>query len=137
MEAIKGYPLNGKRVLLPRPSIARDYIAKNLKSMGALVDEVEAYQTVQPEYSQDQLGKLFKSDKIDMITFTSPSTVTNFLALLKGKPIYEEISKVGVACIGPVTAQKAKEVGLRVAVAPDEYTVDALTRAIVEYYVQH
>jgi uroporphyrinogen III methyltransferase/synthase len=137
VEAIKGYPLNGKRVLLPRPSIARDYIPKNLKSMGALVDEVEAYQTVQPEYSQDQLGKLFKSGKIDMITFTSPSTVTNFLALLKGKLIYEEISKVGVACIGPVTAQKAKEVGLRVVVEPDEYTVDALTRAIVEYYVQH
>ena len=137
VEAIKGYPLNGKRVLLPRPSIAREYIPKNLKSMGALVDEVEAYQTVQPEYSQDQLGKLFKSGRIDMITFTSPSTVISFLALLKGKPIYEEISKVGVACIGPVTAQRAKEVGLNVVVAPDEYTVDALTRAIVEYYVQH
>ena len=104
--------------------------------MGALVDEVEAYQTVQPEYSQDQLDKLFKDGRIDMITFTSPSSVTNFLALLKGKPIYEEIYNIGVACIGPVTAQRAKEVGLKVAVAPDEYTVDALTTAIAEFYEQ-
>lgn len=134
VQALRGYPLNGKRVLLPRPAIARDSIPKSLKSLGALVDEVEAYQTVQPEYSQDQLGRLFKKGKIDMITFTSPSGVTNFLALLEGKPIYEEISKVGVACIGPVTAQKAKEVGLKVVVAPDEYTAEALARAIVEYY---
>ncbi len=134
VEALKGYHLNGKRVLLPRPSIARDYIPKNLKKLGAFVDEVEAYQTVQPEYSQDQLDTLFESGKIDMITFTSPSIVGNFMALLKGKPIYEGISKVGAACIGPVTAQKAKEVGLKVVVIPDEYTADALTRAIVEYY---
>lgn len=136
VEALKGYPINGKRVLLPRPAIARDSIPKSLKSLGALVDEVEAYQTVQPEYSQDQLGGLFKKGKIDMITFTSPSGVTNFLALLEGKPIYEEISKVGVACIGPVTAQKAKEVGLKVVVAPDEYTAEALARAIAEFYEQ-
>jgi len=136
VEALKGYALNGKRVLLPRPAIARDYIPEELKGLGALVDEVEAYQTVQPEYSQDQLDKLFKDGQIDMITFTSPSSVTNFLALLKGKPIYEEIYNVGVACIGPVTAQRAKEVGLKVAVAPDEYTVDALTTAIAEFYEQ-
>ena len=136
VEALKGYPLNGKRVLLPRPAIARDLIPKSLKSLGALVDEVEAYQTVQPEYSQDQLDRLFKKGKIDMITFTSPSGVTNVLALLEGKPIYEEISKVGVACIGPVTAQRAKEVGLKVVVAPDEYTAEALARAIAEFYEQ-
>jgi len=125
-----------ERVLLPRPAIARDLIPKSLKSLGALVDEVEAYQTVQPEYSQDQLDRLFKKGKIDMITFTSPSGVTNVLALLEGKPIYEEISKVGVACIGPVTAQRAKEVGLKVVVAPDEYTAEALARAIAEFYEQ-
>ena len=136
VEALKGYPINGKRVLLPRPAIARDLIPQSLKTLGALVDEVEAYQTVQPEYSQDQLHRLFKKGKIDMITFTSPSGVTNFLALLEGKPIYEEISKVGVACIGPVTAQKAKEVGLKVVVAPDEYTAEALARAIAEFYEQ-
>jgi len=137
VQALGGYPLNGKRVLLPRPAIARDYLPKNLKSLGALVDEVEAYQTVRPEYSQDQLGRLFENGAIDMITFTSPSTVTNFLALLEDKAIYKKLSKVGVACIGPVTAQKAREAGFEVVAAPDEYTADALAQAIVEFYVEH
>jgi len=134
VEELEGYPLNGKKVLLPRPAIARDYIPKKLKSLGALVDEIEAYQTVKPDYSQDQLGELFKNDTIDIITFTSPSTVTNFLAIFEGTSIYEEIIKVEVACIGPITAQKATELGLKVTIMPDEYTVDALTRAIVEFY---
>jgi len=133
VEALEEYPIEGKKILLPRPAIARDYIPKKLKSLGAIVDEVEAYQTVQPEYSQDQLSELFN---IDMITFTSPSTVTNFLALFEGTSIYEEISKADVACIGPITARKATEAGLKVTVAPDEYTVDALVRAIVEFYEQ-
>ena len=134
VEALEGYPIEGKRVLLPRPAIARDYIPKKLKSLGAIVDVVEAYQTVKPEYSQDQLGELFNNGKIDMIAFTSPSAVTNFLALFEDTSIYEEISKTEVACIGQITAQKATEIGLKVTIVPDEYTVNALTRAIVEFY---
>lgn len=134
VEALERYPIERKRILLPRPAIARDYMPKELKSLGAIVDVVEAYQTVQLEYSQDQLGELFNNGRIDMITFTSPSTVTNFLALFEGTSIYEEISKTEVACIGPITAQKATEVGLKVTIVPDEYTVDALVRAIVEFY---
>ena len=134
VEALKEYPLYGKRVLLPRPITARDYIPKKLKELDAIVDEVEAYQTVQPEYSQNQLGRLLENGTVDMITFTSPSTVTNFVALFEGKSIYEEISKGVVACIGPVTAQKATETGLKVSIVPDEYTVDSLTRAIVKFY---
>ena len=137
VEALEGYPIEGKRILLPRPAIARDYIPKKLKSSGAIVDVVEAYQTVLPEYSQDQLGELFNNGRIDMITFTSPSTVTNFLALFEGTSIYEEILKSDVACIGPITAQKASEIGLKVTIVPDEYTVDALIKAIVGFYAKH
>ena len=137
VEELERYSLGGKRILLPRPLIARDYIARKLRGLGAIVDVVEAYQTVQPEYSQGLIGKVFKNGKADMITFTSPSTVTNFLALVKGKPISEEIRKMKIACIGPVTAQRATEAGLKVSVVPDEYTVDGLTRAIVEFYAKH
>ena len=135
-EELGRYPLDGKKVLLPRPAIARDYIPTKLKSFGAIVDVAEAYQIVQPEYSQDQLGELFKNGKIDMITFTSPSAVNNFLGLFEGKSIYEEIPRVEVACIGPITAQKATESGLKVTIIPDEYTVEGLTKAIVEFYGQ-
>jgi len=134
VEKLEESLLDGKRVLLPRTVIARDYIPKKLKKLGAVVDVVEAYQTVQPEYSQDHLVKLFKDGTIDMITFTSPSTVDNFLALFEGRSIIKEILKAKVACIGPITAQRATEKGLKVIIVPDEYTVDALTRAIVEFY---
>ena len=80
---------------------------------------------------------LFKDGAIDMITLTSPSTVDNFLALLKGESIFKEIVKAKVACIGPITAQRAIERGLRVDIVPDKYTVDALTKAIIQYYTKH
>jgi uroporphyrinogen III methyltransferase/synthase len=136
VEELKGFLLDGKRVLIPRPAIARDYIPKKLTEMGATVDVAEAYQTVKPDYSQHQLSMLFKDSALDMITFTSPSTVDNFLALLEGQSIFKEILKAKVACIGPITAQRAVEKGLKVDIVPDEYTVDALTRAILEFYEQ-
>lgn len=134
VDGLKRSLLDGKRVLLPRPVIARDYLPKKLTEMGATVDVVEAYQTVKPDSNQHQLSTLFKDSAIDMITFTSPSTVDNFLALLKGRSIFKEILKTKVACIGPITAQRADKKGLKVDIVPDEYTVDALTRAIVEFY---
>jgi uroporphyrinogen III methyltransferase/synthase len=137
VEALKQYALDGKRVLLPRPARARDYIPRKLKTLGALVDEVEAYQTVRPDYSPGQLQALFKDGTIDMITFTSPASVTNLLAILRGKLISEQVQRAEVGCIGPVTAQKATEAGLKVTIVPDEYTVDALTDAILEFYKRH
>jgi len=134
VEGLKKSLLVGKRILLPRPVIARDYIPKKLTELGAIVDVIEAYQTVKPDYSQHQLSMLFKDSVIDMMTFTSPSTVDNFLALLKGQSIFKELLKAKVACIGPITAQRAVEKGLKVDIIPDEYTVDALTKAILEFY---
>ena len=137
MEALHRYPLKGKRVLLVRPVVASDYLPEKLKTRGAKVDMVEPYQTVQPEYDHNQLDDLFKKATIDMLTFTSPSTVDNFLSLFEGKSVSKEISKLLVACIGPVTARRATEKGLTVAVVPDEYTGDALARAIAEFYKTH
>jgi uroporphyrinogen III methyltransferase/synthase len=134
VEGLKQLLLDGKRILLPRPVIARDYIPKKLTELGAMVDVAEAYQTVKPEYSQHQLRTLFKDSAIDMITFTSPSTVDNFLALVKGQSIFKGLLKAKVACIGPITAQRAVEKGLKVDIVPDGYTVDALAKAIVEFY---
>jgi uroporphyrinogen III methyltransferase/synthase len=136
IEALRQYPLDGKRVLLPRPTGARDYIPKKLKRLGAAVDEIEAYQTAQPDCSRSHVEALSAST-IDMVTFTSPSTVSNLLAISKDKPIHEQILQAEIACIGPVTAQKATEMGLRVSVVPGEYTVEALAKAIVKFYNLH
>jgi uroporphyrinogen III methyltransferase/synthase len=135
VQALEAYPLEGKRVLLPRPVTARDYLPARLTSMGARVDVIEAYRTVRPDIEQDQIETLFKDRKVDMITFTSPSTIENFLAMLQGTQSLLEISKIDIACIGPITAQKATERGLRVSVVPEKYTVEGLAAAIAAYYM--
>jgi uroporphyrinogen III methyltransferase/synthase len=135
IEEIKRFSLRGKRVLLPRPVNARDYLPKKLGDLGAVVQEVEAYQTVKPEYNEDDINALFGDTEIDVITFTSPSAVSNFIALFEGKPVYKKIAKAKIACIGPITAKKAVEEGLVVDIMPDNYSADALTKAIVDYYI--
>jgi len=136
-EALGGYPMQGKRILIPRTRIAPDDLTKRLQGLGAIVDEVEAYLTRKPEYGRDTLKEMFLNGKIDLITFTSPSTVSNFVELFRDTDIYNEISGIPVASIGPVTAERAIEQGLTVSIVPDEYTVDALADAIVNYYKLH
>jgi uroporphyrinogen III methyltransferase/synthase len=136
-EALGGYPIQGKRILIPRPAIASDDLPKRLHELGAVVDEVEAYLTRKPEYERDTLRETFLNGRIDLITFTSPSTVSNLVEICKETDIYDEISGIPVASIGPVTAKRATEQGLTVGVMPDEYTIDDLADAIVEYYKLH
>jgi uroporphyrinogen III methyltransferase/synthase len=133
-EELKGYSLRGKKILLPRPRIARDDLSHTLSELGAVVDEVEAYLTRRPEYGPDRLMQLFQNGRIDLITFTSPSTVSNFIEICRDNAMAEKVSGIPVACIGPVTAKAAAEHGLSVAVTPDEYTINSLARAIVQYY---
>jgi uroporphyrinogen III methyltransferase/synthase len=133
-EELGGYPMRGKKVLIPRPRIAHDELSKRLQGLGAIVEEVEAYLTRKPEYGPESLRKLLQTGSFDLITFTSPSTVNNFVEICRESNIYEEILAIAVACIGPVTAKRATEQGLAVAIVPDEYTIDSLAEAIVKYY---
>jgi uroporphyrinogen-III synthase len=114
----------GQCVLLPRADIARPALAKGLRAMGAAVDEVAAYHTVPGQPSPDAFDALRAG--VDVITFTSSSTVRNFLALTKGRDYGEPL----VACIGPVTADTARESGLRVDVVAEEYTIEGLLDAL-------
>lgn len=133
VESLKGHHIDGKKVLLPRPAIAGKYLPAKLKEMGAIVDEVEAYRTVKPDDNQKKLDILLEGEKIDVITFTSPSTVKNFMAMFRDRPVFGKISKSIIACIGPVTEQEAVKEGLKVSIVPDEYTVEGLSEAIAEF----
>jgi len=136
-EKLAGYPMQGKKVLIPRPRVAGDDLSKRLQGLGAIVEEVEAYLTRKPEYGQDTLRKLLQTGSFDLITFTSPSTVNNFIEICRDSDIYEEILVIETACIGPVTGKRATEQGFSVAIVPDEYTIDSLAEAIVKYYKLH
>ena len=134
LQGFEKVDLRGKQILLARARIARDVLPKGLRKMGAKVDVVEAYRTVKPKAGGRKLRHLLAEEKIDVITFTSSSTVNHFVDLLKEENIKTALKGISIACIGPVTARTAKARGLKVAIQPREYTIPGLTRAIVEYF---
>jgi uroporphyrinogen III methyltransferase/synthase len=126
-------PLKGKRFLLPRARVARELLPEQLRAQGAVVDVVPAYQTAPARPPTAKLAERLKNGEIDAITFTSASTVTHFLALLDPS-LHPLLQKTTIACIGPVTAQTAREHQLTPAVMPEEYTVAALVEALEIYF---
>jgi len=132
LEGLAGVKMKGKRVLLPRAKEAREILSAELKKRGAKVDVVEAYRTVVPTKRRDQLKKMLERKELAVITFTSSSTVKNFMALFKGQPVKQWLEGVKIACIGPITADTAREFGLSVDIQPADFTVVALAKAIAE-----
>jgi uroporphyrinogen III methyltransferase/synthase len=129
-EGLTRMGIQGKRILLPRAREARKILPEALQEAGALVDEVEAYQTVRPATGKESLEVILKKG-IDVVVFTSSSTVRNFMELLSDKKI---MNGVKVAVIGPVTASTVRDFGLEPAIVPAEYTIPSLVQAIVEYF---
>jgi uroporphyrinogen III methyltransferase/synthase len=125
--------IKGKRFLLPRAAVAREILPEQLRKMGAILDVAPTYQTVLPDPQVTELSMRLKAGNIDVITFTSSSTVKNFLALT-GDKLLPAIRKVKIACIGPVTANTAREAGLNVEILPEQYTVSSLLDAIESFF---
>lgn len=123
--------VRGLRVLLPRADIARPALAHLLRESGAEVVEVAAYRTLRPEIDPDALRDLLAG--ITVVTFTSSSTVRNLAAMADdaGLELPRVLSEVLVACIGPITAATARELGLVVDVTAGEYTIDGLVEALM------
>jgi uroporphyrinogen III methyltransferase/synthase len=129
---LKKQRLAGQRFLLPRADIADGEITAALQKMGADVYEVAAYRTVRPRGSKARLKELLFEDNLDVITFTSASTVNNLLAGL-GR---QDISRIGakIACIGPKTAAAATARGLKVHVLAREQTIPGLATAMEDFF---
>jgi uroporphyrinogen III methyltransferase/synthase len=124
--------ISGKRFLLPRADIADDEITTGLRKLGATVEEVAVYHTVRPRHNLARLKELLLPGKLDAITFTSSSTVTNLLAGLNSKEIRQIETKI--ACIGPKTAETAVKAGLKVHIVAKEQTMAGLIEAMEEYF---
>jgi len=117
-------------VLLVRSNIGRDFLAEHLRAGGHGVDELVVYRTEENTAGAKELQRLLAEDQVDIITFTSSSTVRNLLKLIEGRK--DLLTGVKIACIGPVTAETAREAGLPVDVVAEEYTIDGLIRALVK-----
>ncbi len=126
--------MRGRTVLVPRAAEARDVLIRALRGWGAHVDVVEAYRTVPPKADPGPLRARLLAGEIDMVTFTSSSTVKNFAAIFGAADLHRLLARAAVACIGPITESTAKEFGMRVDVVATEYTIAGLTEAIVEHF---
>lgn len=118
------------KILIPRAKVAREILPARLRDLGAQVDVVETYQTVLPQITRTSLKKLFEETRIDVITFTSSSTVSNLATLLGLTDLSDLLKGALVACIGPVTAETARRFGLTNIIQPDVHNAAELVRVM-------
>jgi uroporphyrinogen III methyltransferase/synthase len=129
---LKSFPrtnLKGKKILIARAAKARDVLPEGLKKLGAQVDVVTAYETVG---SGKKKNELFRENQVDVITFTSSSTVNNFVKIMGSG--FKLPKGVKIACIGPVTAATAQKAGFAVYIHQEEYTMEGLVSALNNYF---
>lgn len=131
VRAFAGRNIAGKKILLPRAAEARDVIPAGLSGMGAEVEQIVVYRTVNSGRKKGELEGFIKEKKVDVITFTSSSTVKNFIEIMGPGELPEAI---GIACIGPVTVAAAREAGMRVDIFQERYTIPSLVEAIVQHF---
>ena len=131
IDGLLGMGVTGQRVLIPRAREAREILPEKLAAAGAEVDVVPAYETVLDDSGSGVLRDMLESGDIDIITFTSSSTVKNFVALLDGYDFSRLPAEVTIACIGPITADTARELGLRVDLVAEKYTIPGLVDALI------
>ena len=123
----------GQKILLPRAAEARPILPKELRAMGAAVDDITVYCTRPVSDHKDRLIELLEADAIDMITFTSSSTVSNFKSLLPEGRFQELVKSATIASIGPITSETAANLGFKVHLTAETFTIDGLVEAILRH----
>ena len=135
-KALEGWEMEGMRVLVPRAEVARDALPSLLAKRGAEVEILPVYRAMCPPAASDALLRLFKAEGVDVITFTSSSTVANFVRAFPDDLLPAVLGDAEVACMGPVTADTARKLGLPVSIIAREYTTSGLVQAIAEAAVK-
>ncbi len=131
-KALEGWEMEGMHVLVPRADVARDALPSLLAMRGAEVEILPVYKSVCPTEAGPALLRLFGAEGVDVVTFTSSSTVANFVRAFPEDRLPAVLGDAEVACMGPVTADTARKLGLRVDIIAREYTTHGLVQAIVE-----
>jgi uroporphyrinogen III methyltransferase/synthase len=134
LDRLRPLVAQGARVLLPRAAETRDVLVRELTAHGAHVTEVAAYRTRAATEHAAGLREALAEGRVDVVTFTSSSTVRSFCALFGGAELPRLLRGVTVACIGPITRATAEGRGLATQIVPEDYTIPALARAIVTHF---
>jgi uroporphyrinogen III methyltransferase/synthase len=129
-DEILKFDLAGKRILMPRAAGSRDVLPQSLAAGGSIVHEIPIYRADLPETNRTKLMRILRRERIDYITFTSSSTVRNFVELA-GEALSDLQPNTKIACIGPITARTATEYGLIPAIVAQEFTISGLVQALI------
>jgi uroporphyrinogen-III synthase len=123
------------RVLIAKGNRARSVIAERIRAFGAICEEIIIYETSMPIESEQPLIELIQNDELDIVTFTSSSTVDYFMDIVEMHKLFPQIQKITFACIGPVAKETAEKRGLSVDICPDVYTAEAMAEQIANYFL--
>lgn len=134
VDSLRDHVEAGSEVLLVRAAEARDVLPRELSALGARVTVVPAYRTVPMKEGADHVVGLLEARRVDVVTFTSSSTVRGFMALLAPEEVRRLLGGVVLAAIGPITAATIAEYGLEARISPREYTIPALAAAIAAHF---
>ena len=124
-----------QKILLPRALKARELLPESLRQKGASVDVVPVYETIFPPESAQQLNQLLEQENIDLITITSASSAANLIKHCHNPQTLEKLKRLPTACIGPIAAKTATEVGLNVKIIAQDYTSEGLLTAMIQLQV--
>lgn len=136
-EALIKTGVKGNKILLPRALKAREILPEMLEGAEATVTVVPVYKNVPPQGRKDELRERLENGSIDLVTFTSSSTVENFLTMVDAsteEELHRLMAPVAIAVIGPITAATVRKHGLKVDIQPEQYTIADMVNAIVAYY---
>ncbi len=129
IEGLEKIGINGKKFLLPRAKVAREILPKKIRELGGNIDVVTVYETKMPDTKKDEVIDMLKNNEIDYITFTSSSTVKNFIEMIENK--IELLKNVKLVSIGPITSNTIKSFGLTPSIEAKKYTIEGLKEAIL------
>jgi uroporphyrinogen III methyltransferase/synthase len=126
--------LKGVRFLLPRAEVAREILPDKIRELGGEIDVVTAYRAVKPEIHGKRIKRFLKEGRITIATFTSAATFNNFMEIA-GEDADSLLKDVAIAVIGPVTARAIEKAGLKVSMMPEEATIEAMVREIIQWAI--
>jgi uroporphyrinogen III methyltransferase/synthase len=129
--------VDGSQILIPRAVKAREVLAARLQNAGAKVTIAPIYKNTMADDKKDALKQELASGTVDLITFTSSSTVKNFITMLdtdKQEEIKKMLTGIKIAAIGPVTAKTVRDYGLTVDIMPEQYTIQKMVQAVIDFY---
>ncbi len=134
VKAFSDREIKDKKILIPRAKEARAILPDQLKEMGAYVHEVTAYETSLVDSDKTTIVKMLENNEIDIVTFTSSSTVKNFVDLLPSDKYRELIKDITTACIGPITDKTAESLGFKPDIVATNYTIEGLVDSILQHF---